>query len=121
MNDLRQVKHLYSRAGFGLGFADFEKSGHASAKKAAKGLLEMRGDTPISIVQGNTDYVTLLTGDTETRKMFMQKQRQQEKELNLTWINKMTSTDAVLQEKMTLFWHNHFSRAAAKTRFMRSN
>ena len=50
-----------------------------------------------------------MKGDTLARKMFMKEQRQEEKELNLTWINRMSTTDAPLQEKMTLFWHNHFA------------
>lgn len=33
----------------------------------------------------------------------------EKEELNCEWIFKMTYTQAVLREKMTFFWHNHFS------------
>jgi uncharacterized protein (DUF1800 family) len=110
MNDLRRVKHLYARAGFGLGFADLKKAEHTSVKKVVKELFSASADdTPINIVQGNVDYSALLKGDMEAKKMFIQQQRQQEKDLNLAWLNKMSTTDAQLREKMTLFWNNHFA------------
>lgn len=83
---------------------------HHSVKKAVKYLFKVSdGNEPISIVQGNTDYSMLIKGDILAKKQFLQQQRQQEKDLNLAWINKMSTTDAQLQEKMTLFWHNHFA------------
>lgn len=110
MDNLRQIKHLYARAGFGLGFADKKTAEHDSVKKAVKDLFKAsEADEPISIVQGNTDYSMLMKGDMLAKKQFLQQQRQQEKDLNLAWINKMSTTDAELREKMTLFWHNHFA------------
>ena len=35
--------------------------------------------------------------------------KQEMEELNTEWLFKMTHTQAVLREKMTLFWHNHFA------------
>lgn len=49
--------------------------------------------------------------------MFLQQQRQEEKDLNIAWMDKMIYTDAVLQEKMTLFWHNHFACRARDAAF----
>ncbi len=110
MDSLRQIKHLYARAGFGLGFADKKVAEHDSVKKAVKDLFKTsETGEPISIVQGNTDYSMLMKGDMLAKKQFLQQQRQQEKDLNLAWINKMSTTDAELREKMTLFWHNHFA------------
>jgi uncharacterized protein (DUF1800 family) len=110
MDNLRQIKHLYARAGFGLCFEDKKANEHASVKKAVKQLLKASGlDDPISTIQANTDYAMLVKGDVLAKKQFMQQQRQQEKDLNLAWMNKMSTTDAQLREKMTLFWHNHFA------------
>lgn len=110
MNDLKQIKHLYSRACFGTGFADLKKAQHTSVKKAVKELFETSEKSePIGVVQSNIDYMALLKGDADAKKMLIKQQRQQEKELNLTWINQMSTTDAQLREKMTLFWHNHFA------------
>ena len=41
-------------------------------------------------------------------KMILRSKKDSE-ELNLEWLFKMTYTKAQLREKMTFFWHNHFS------------
>ncbi|HZY38204.1 MAG TPA: DUF1800 domain-containing protein [Mucilaginibacter sp.] len=108
MDDLKHIKHLFSRAGFGMRFGDLTEYGHTSAKQAAKSLLDTKSDS-LTTITTDTDYTAAMKGDVAARKMFMQQQRQEEKELNLAWMNKMMNTNAVLQEKMTLFWHNHFA------------
>lgn len=110
MDDLKQVKQLYVRAGFGLRFGDLKKAEHTSVKKAVKHLFKTSEKSEdISIVQGNLDYMMAMKADADAKKMILQQQRQQEKELNLAWINRMITTDGVLREKMTLFWNNHFA------------
>jgi uncharacterized protein (DUF1800 family) len=110
MDNFRQVKHLYARAGFGLRFEDRKAAEHISVKRAVKDLFKTsNGNDPITIVRGNTDYGMLMKSDVLAKKQFLQQQRQQEKDLNLAWISKMSTTDALLKEKMTLFWHNHFA------------
>ncbi len=110
MSTIKQVKHLFSRAGFGMRFEDMAGFERIDVKRAVKLFLEpQNADEPLSLIQGQTDYMALLKGDVASRKMFQQQERQEEKDLNLGWINKMLNTNAVLQEKMTLFWHNHFA------------
>src|SRR6185312_654661 len=41
-------------------------------------------------------------------KMFL-KSYQEKEYLNTEWINRMSTTPAVLREKMTFFWHTHFA------------
>ncbi len=110
MDNIKQLKHLWARAGFGLRFEDLNSLENVTIKHAVKQLLDA-GDAEgaISIVKDSTDYTAIVKGDAPARKMFMQQQRQEEKDLNLGWINNMSTTNAVLQEKMTLFWHNHFA------------
>jgi uncharacterized protein (DUF1800 family) len=110
MDNFKQIKHLYARAGFGLRFEDRKVNEHLSVKKAVKDLFKTSDvNDPISTVQGNTDYSALMKGDVLARKQFLQEQRQQEKDLNLEWIKKMSVTEGQLREKMALFWHNHFA------------
>jgi len=109
MSNIKQLKHLWSRAGFGLRFDDLAGLEDATVKHAVKQLFDAADPAPVNIVQGAADYDAVIKGDVTARKMFMQQQRQQEKDLNIGWINKMSTTNAVLQEKMTLFWHNHFA------------
>ncbi|HWZ15802.1 MAG TPA: DUF1800 domain-containing protein [Mucilaginibacter sp.] len=109
MNNIRQVKHLWSRAGFGMRFEDLKELEHASVKHAVKKLFGTGSAQPIEVVKVMTDYAVLTKGDATAKKMFLQQQRQEEKDLNIAWFNQMSTTDAILQEKMTLFWHNHFA------------
>jgi uncharacterized protein (DUF1800 family) len=118
MSNSKQLKHLWARAGFGMRFEDFNQYGNSSINHAVKKLLDTAIEgTPINSIQQNTDYIALIKGDAMARKMFLQNQKQQEKELNLTWINKMSTTDTPLLEKMTLFWHNHFACRTINAQF----
>jgi uncharacterized protein (DUF1800 family) len=110
MNNTKQLKHLLSRAGFGMRFEDMATFNNVSVKHAVKSLFEAADKgTPLAVVQGSTDYGPMMKGDALAKKMFLQQERQEEKDLNVTWMNNMSATDAPLLEKMTLFWHNHFA------------
>ncbi|HEY2581492.1 MAG TPA: DUF1800 domain-containing protein [Mucilaginibacter sp.] len=117
MNSDTQLKHLYARAGFGLRFDDAKALGNISIKHAVKELLKPSEVAPINVIQNVTDYKAVMKSDTAARKMLIQQQKQEEKDLNLTWINQMSTTDAPLQEKMTLFWHNHFACRSSSALF----
>lgn len=110
MDNLRKIKHLYARAGFGLSFEEEKSAGKDSINKAVSALFKTsEKEDPINSVKANTDYAMLAKGDKDAKKQFMQMQREEEKALNEAWISRMSTTDAVLREKMTLFWHNHFA------------
>ncbi|ASU32570.1 DUF1800 domain-containing protein [Mucilaginibacter xinganensis] len=110
MDNLQQIKHLYARAGFGLSFDDRKRAGNSSIKHAVNALFRAsENEEPINSVPNNIDYSMLIKGDKDSKKQLLQMQRQEEKDLNIAWVNRMSTTDAVLCEKMTLFWHNHFA------------
>ncbi|MDB5156329.1 MAG: hypothetical protein JWR50_1036 [Mucilaginibacter sp.] len=110
MANLKQIKHLTSRAGFGMCFDEFKAAESTPVKQAVKDLFKASADyEPLAIVNNNADYSMVVKGDKSTRKMFMQEQRREEKELNLGWIKQMSTTEAQLREKMALFWNNHFA------------
>jgi uncharacterized protein (DUF1800 family) len=110
MTNLKQIKHLTSRAGFGLGFDDLNVAENATVKQTVKELFKQSDDyEPLTIVKDNPDYSMAIKGDPATRKMFMQQQRKQERDLNLGWISYMGTTKGQLREKMSLFWNNHFA------------
>jgi len=107
-----------ARAGFGARFADLKQDENTTVKKAVKDLFSSAdSDDPINVITDNTDYTMLMQGDIGAKKMFLQQQRQQEKDLNLAWLDKMSTTDAQLREKMTLFWHNHFACRTLRATF----
>jgi uncharacterized protein (DUF1800 family) len=108
--NMKSIRHLYARAGFGLRFEDLDTLGKLSVKEAVAALFRASENSdPATIIAGNINYKDFLLANEGTKKMFLQEQRQQEKALNIDWVNKMSSTDAQLREKMTLFWHNHFA------------
>jgi uncharacterized protein (DUF1800 family) len=110
MSNIKQIKHLWARAGFGLRFEDLKELENVPVTHAVTQLLNAADDgTNINAVQADIDYSLLVKGDVLAKKQFLQQQRQQEQDLNVAWITKMSATNAVLQEKMTLFWHNHFA------------
>jgi uncharacterized protein (DUF1800 family) len=110
MKDTKQIKHLFARAGFGMRFEDLKKYKNVSIKKAVKDLFnDSANDDPIITITGNPDLTMLVKGDMDAKKMFLKDERDRERNLNVAWINKMSTTDAVLREKMTLFWTNHFA------------
>lgn len=110
MSNTVQIKHLYARAGFGLRFKDIKATAHYSVKRAVKDLFKSSDNAdPLNVVQGAVDYMAMVKADDTAQKQLLQQQRQQEKDLNLAWVSKMSVTDATLREKMTLFWHNHLA------------
>lgn len=118
MDNLRQIKHLYARAGFGLRVGEMHSAGRLSTAQALASLFKTAENfQPVDIVKGEANYAMLVKGDKAEKKQFMQIQRQEEKSLNETWMERMGNTDAVLREKMTLFWHNHFACRSKQSQF----
>src|SRR5580698_1182722 len=99
MNNTKQLKHLLSRAGFGMRFEDLAAFDNVSVKHAVKSLFEATDNgKPLNVVQGETDYGPMVKGDALAKKMFIQQERQEEKDLNVTWMNNMSTTSAPLLE-----------------------
>jgi uncharacterized protein (DUF1800 family) len=111
MNNSRHIKHLYARAGFGIRFEDLHDHENWSIKKAVKKLFKASEKSEsIYVVTENIDQRPKPADQTDDQKKMLQEDRnKQEKELNNAWIKQLGETDAQLREKMTLFWHNHFS------------
>ncbi|GAA4094551.1 DUF1800 domain-containing protein [Mucilaginibacter panaciglaebae] len=118
MANLKQIKHLTSRAGFGMSFGDFETAGHVTIKQAIQDVFTASADCkPLTPIKENFDYVMVDRSNPNARKMAQQKQRQQERQLNLAWLNYMSTTKGQLREKMALFWNNHFACRARQSMF----
>ena len=111
MNNSRQIKHLYARAGFGLRFEDMRSLANTSIKKAVKKLFEDSADFElINAVDENLDLRRKPAMQSDEEKRALQQERNlQERLLNDGWLAKLSQANAQLREKMTLFWHNHFA------------
>lgn len=117
-----KVKHLYSRAGFGISYKDLQKLSRKNYEKVVDTLLK---------AQKEQDDIMLIDSAASKQQMLMQaglyakkdltdeekKQRQEivkmqnerSRDLNIAWVEKMINTSTPLREKMTLFWHGHFA------------
>ena len=114
-------QHLMWRAGFGPAASQLEQLKTISPDQLYKALKKASAGNP-QILDVADDYLKgLMMGigevgqfqkkemDKDERKLVQQKQRDDIKSLNLTWLNQMVSSDAQLREKMALFWHGHFA------------
>lgn len=107
---LRDIQHLYWRAGFGI--TPFQLD--MLSKKDKIQIIDMLFQASSKVKQLQVDTSEI---DDFTFQMFRNKKKRQEfatvsteklKEFNIAWFNRLSFTKEILREKMTLFWANHF-------------
>jgi uncharacterized protein (DUF1800 family) len=132
--DSTKVAHLLHRAGFGATLDEIELYKTLGPKRAAEKLLdfpelaaeEQGSDVPdLSGIDGYPNNFA------ERRKLFEGKTPQERQDLNNMlqranreavlataqwWLKRMTAGPNPLQEKLTLFWHGHFTTSARDER-----
>jgi uncharacterized protein (DUF1800 family) len=99
----RQIEHLLRRAGFGARPDELDTYGQMSIAQAVDTLVNyerITGDVDSFI--GKPGYVNVTTRGQFAPQATIVDSRQR-------WLFRMVHTDRPLQEKMTLFWHNHFA------------
>jgi uncharacterized protein (DUF1800 family) len=99
--NLQRVGHLYRRAGFGATYAELESGLKMGPDKAIDALIK-GGPT-----QADFDRSTEPLRDSIARANNGDQAR-------TWWLYRMLYTPHPLQEKLTLFWHNHFATSNAK-------
>jgi len=101
-NTRSQVAHLLRRAGFGATEAELDQYSALGFAGALERLLN-----PEQVDDSATDQqLAPLTTDLGDPKKI--------EPAKFWWLNKMLYTQRPLQEKLTLFWHNHFATANSK-------
>jgi uncharacterized protein (DUF1800 family) len=100
-----QVAHLLRRAGFGTTEAELDQYTALGFQGALDRLLnpEQQDD---SAAEQLIAPLALDTSDPEARRKI--------EPAKFWWLNRMLYTQRPLQEKLTLFWHNHFATANSK-------
>ncbi|WP_194765825.1 DUF1800 family protein [Tamlana sp. I1] len=112
----RHLQHLYFRAGFGLDYKAIQQLKKQSKKEIVAKLFEASKKVePLSLDLSefesyfNSDYKKPSTVEEKAEQRKLQKLgREKTIEFNAAWINRLTTSEAVLAEKMTLFWANVF-------------
>src|SRR5438067_6409824 len=97
-----QIAHLLRRAGFGATEAELDRYTPLGFAGAVDRLLN-----PEQVDDSATDQLLApLAANLGGRRQI--------EASRFWWINRMLYTQRPLQEKMTLFWHNHFATANSK-------
>ena len=109
-----EIDHLLRRAGFGVSAAEVDTYRDMSFPQAVAHLVDYEG-SPDDVDEriGRPDHARVIPSKaTPTRDLFspdidIDDARQR-------WMFRMLHTRRPLQEKMTLFWHNHFATGYSK-------
>src|SRR5450432_3249106 len=104
----RQIEHLLRRAGFGARPDELDTYSGMSTTQAVHALLnyDLVPDDVDSFI-GNAGYINTTVTSQFLPQGNINHARQR-------WLFRMVHSDRPLQEKMTLFWHNHFATAYSK-------
>jgi uncharacterized protein (DUF1800 family) len=121
----QQVKnqHLLWRAGFGINAESIHNISAVSHNSLYKVLetaslsqpkyFDVASDTLKGLMTGFQDTAQMQpmqnTDARQQRLQFKKESIKNIRSLNTTWLNEMSTGDAQLREKMSLFWHGHFA------------
>jgi uncharacterized protein (DUF1800 family) len=121
----RAAAHLLRRAGFGGAPDDIRRYAAMRAQDAVAALLDIPSPTsiappqqldelthPLSMATDPLQRTMLDQPMTMTRRKTFREHMQVIFALQLWWLNRMLTTPAPLQEKMTFYFHGHFTSLA---------
>lgn len=121
-NSFSQIKHLYSRATFGITYPELREIQHVNIQRAVNQLFEASEkytDLQLPEVTFSPAKARLYAGlSEEEKKEQIRKARQKVRLLNTNWLQMMASSHAQLREKMCLFWHGHFACRSTNAGFL---
>jgi uncharacterized protein (DUF1800 family) len=105
--DLESVAHLHRRAGFAAPWMildrDRQEGPEAAIKRLLKGEDKSADGAPAAVLESTLDEMTAQLGPSADLTR-----------IQSIWLYRMIFTPHPLRERMTLFWHNHFSTSFAK-------
>src|SRR5258708_527435 len=103
-----EIDHLLRRAGFGASAADAETFRDMSTSAAIAHLVDYEGrPDDVDARIGRADHAQVVSKDLFAPDIDIDDARQR-------WMFRMIHTRRPLQEKMAMFWHNHFATAFSK-------
>lgn len=114
-----QARYFLLRTGFAPDQAEVDALTGQSAKQAVSGLIgkaqmakPLHPAPDFSVQPPPVPYRLLKTR--EEQQAWRQEQRREGLELKRWWMREMIDSSTPLQERMTLFWHNHFATSQQK-------
>jgi len=114
------ARHLLNRTGFDAQLRDIDAFAKLSRRDAVERLLagvhtEARTPAPAWAKEWTDPRRVRRMGE-EERRAFVRVQIEHALELKGWWVTEMLTTSSPLTERMTLFWHNHFTSSLQKVR-----
>ena len=115
-----EARHLLVRTGFEARIADIDSLAPLTREAAVERILAgTRTSARTPFPEGTLDWVAprrFREAGPEERKRLRQELVERGLALKAWWIGEMLATDSPLTERMTLFWHNHFTSSLQKVR-----
>lgn len=110
-SNAEKIKHLFSRASFGLTVAEMQALALIPPEQAVEALLADSAppEPPGDWVSEPFDRRAFRQMSREERQAWRQLNRRRINEMRGWWLELMMSSAMNLREKMTLFWHGHFT------------
>ncbi len=112
----RKIQHLYLRSGFGASIKEINKSVQLPLSDTLKEIFSNSENyTEIDLEdKSELTFKNFRNNDRkeiskEEKQKFLKQSRENIRDLNIIWIDKMAEDKAQLRDKMTLFWHGHFA------------
>jgi len=118
----QDARHLLSRTGFGGAPADIRELARldreATVDRLLAGVGTVARTSPPSAVLNALPPAEGMKGlSVEQKKAFKQERREDAFELKGWWYQELLATPSPLTERMTLFWHNHFTSSFRKVKW----
>ena len=109
---IKEIQHLYWRAGFGMLPNQFKKAEKKSKKSLIKALFDnSKSYTPLTVdttVIEQKTRAAYKNKDKKARAEIQKMNRELIREFNRAWVDRLVNPKEILRERMTLFWANHF-------------
>lgn len=107
----KAIRHLYWRAGFGIHLSDLQVQSNSNRKGVVDKLINnSKRVAPLKIDINALSNLSFreINRNPVFRRDFLKRSREKLLAFNLQWMNRMVNSEAMLRERMTLFWANHF-------------
>ena len=110
------IQHLFLRAGFGIGYDELKSlEGKSKSENISSLFSNSATYEPLLLDLSELESMVLSNRNKGMAKMgksamrdFLKESRIKLKDFNYAWIERMKYSEAILNEKMTLFWSNVF-------------
>lgn len=120
--DFAEARHLLNRTGFGASPRELARFAELDYEAAVDALLDGARREPLTpaprwVHEPPPDPRLRKGLSREERKRWRELLRERGLELKAWWYRELLETDSPLTERMTLFWHNHFTSDLRKARW----